>query len=102
MSAKLLLLRLWPVLLAALAVQGYPQIELTPVPVRPGDPDYPSDLVNQNQNGVGAPAEGSSDGPPRDAVCNSIGMDYQNNGTYFIDSTADDFFFFRSEFSGMS
>jgi hypothetical protein len=90
-------LRLWPALLAAVAVQGYPQVELTPVPVRPGDPDYPGDLVDQNRPG---PTAGVPNGAPAGGVCNSIGLDYQNDGTYFIDSTLDEFFFFRSEFSG--
>jgi hypothetical protein len=92
---KPLFLGFWPVFLVALAVRGYPQIDLTPVPAYPRDRDYPSDLVRGN-NRVAARANGAA----HSTLCSSIGIDYQNDGTYFIDSTMNDYFFFRSEFSG--
>ena len=62
------------------------------------------------ENGAGEPPEeGIVDNDPQvpeepgeDLGCRSTGIDYVNGGTYNIDVTSDEFFFFTSEFKGTS
>ena len=77
---------------------GGEQPQPAPSPAPEPDPEDGPD------GGAAVPGEDPQD--PGDEAeeelgCHSTGIDYVNGGTYNIDVTSDEFFFFTSEFKGM-
>jgi hypothetical protein len=62
----------------------------------------PAPPASNQQAGTAPPAsQGSSVPPaPEGQGCVSYGIDFQNNGTYFINSASDDFFTAVNQFKG--
>lgn len=75
----------------------------------PSPPSAPTPQPDPDNGAGETPGEDAGDAGPQDPEepeeelgCRSTGLDYVHGGTYNIDVTSDEFFFFTSVFQGMS
>ncbi|KAL2107895.1 hypothetical protein VUR80DRAFT_4522 [Thermomyces stellatus] len=71
----------------------------TPTP-QPDQPDPENNAGENSGEGVAADGPPDPEQPKEELGCRSTDFDYVHGGTYSIDVTSDEFFFFTSEFKG--